>query len=71
MSGLMGTLIVILAFGVMAAISSAGGGHSGHTHTGHQAGHHQHQGGLITLMGGESSKNLHNRLNYDGCESEQ
>ena len=49
MSGLMGTLIVILAFGVMAAVSSAGGGHSGPTHMGHQAGHHR--GGVTNLMG--------------------
>ena len=61
MSGLMGTLIVILAFCVMAVVSSAGGGHSGHTHTGHQAGHHHHRGGVTNLMG-ESFKNLHSRL---------
>ena len=70
MSGLMGTLIVILAFGVMAAVSSAGGGHSGHTHTGHQTGNHHHQGG-VTKLRGESLENLHSRLNYERYESDE
>ena len=50
MSGLLGTLIVVLVFGIMAAVSSLGGGH---THIldldRHQLTSHQHQDSVILL----------------------
>ena len=64
MSGLLGTVIVILAFAGMAAVSSFGGGHS-HGHPGHahqaQDSHHHHGDvkHLFNRVNEESDSDLH------------
>ena len=66
MSGLLGTVIVILAFAGMAAVSSIGGGHShglpGHAHQVQDSHHHQ---GDVKQLFGENLNLFHSRVNEE------